>query len=128
MKAIAEDKAFGRVEELDEVAKKFGGAPDKAAVVAEAESVVADLKDEAKTNGALYISYMKKVRYVAAQYAMAGRVEEASTSSLDSGPHNCLNNHAPKQWLWAPRPPAVKHTSMQESASQLCLCLVILSE
>jgi hypothetical protein len=52
------------VEELDALAKKFAGAAkgDLAKILKETEAAVAKLKDDAATNGALYVSLMKKAQ------------------------------------------------------------------
>lgn len=61
-KKLEEDATFARVPSLDEVAEKFAAA-DKAGqkkLVAEAEKAVTGLKAEEKSNGELYVKFMKK--------------------------------------------------------------------
>ena len=55
-------QGFARVEALDALAKKFvdAAADAKAKVVEEAEAALAKLEGEAKDNGALYVTFMKK--------------------------------------------------------------------
>lgn len=52
------------MEELDALAKKFAGAAkgDLSKILKETEAAVAKLKDDAATNGALYVSLMKKAQ------------------------------------------------------------------
>jgi hypothetical protein len=52
------------VEELDALAKKFAGAAkgDLAGILKETEAAVKKLKDGAATNGALYVTMMKKAQ------------------------------------------------------------------
>ncbi|GAB4821716.1 hypothetical protein N2152v2_008762 [Parachlorella kessleri] len=54
------DAGFARVDALAPVAKKFVGAEDKAAVIQEAQGVVAGLSDDEKVNGELYIKLLTK--------------------------------------------------------------------
>ncbi|KAG2444788.1 hypothetical protein HXX76_001531 [Chlamydomonas incerta] len=67
---LAADTGFARVEALDGLAKKFveAAADAKAKVVAETEAAVAKLEGEAKANGALYVTFMKKAVEKGAEY------------------------------------------------------------
>ncbi|KAG2448646.1 hypothetical protein HYH02_006533 [Chlamydomonas schloesseri] len=67
---MAADKGFARVEALDALAKEFVSAADdaKAKVIADTEAAVAELEGEAKDNGALYVSIMKKAVEKGAEY------------------------------------------------------------
>eukprot|EP00775_Hariotina_reticulata_P006246 gene6246-6482_t len=59
---LEEDKGFARVAELDKLAQKFVAAEKKGkdAVAKEVEAAVGKLKDEAKENGKVYASVIKK--------------------------------------------------------------------
>ncbi|PNW88536.1 hypothetical protein CHLRE_01g033550v5 [Chlamydomonas reinhardtii] len=67
---LAADKGFARVEALDALAKKFvdAAADAKAKVVEEAEAALAKLEGEAKDNGALYVTFMKKAVEKGSEY------------------------------------------------------------
>ena len=57
---LAADKAFARVEALDEIISKFVSSSDKAAIVADVKAKVAALEGEEKSNGELYVKILEK--------------------------------------------------------------------
>lgn len=59
---VESDKSFARVEDLDELVKKYMSAAkaDKDKVVAEITKKVESLKDDAKENGELYVKLIAK--------------------------------------------------------------------
>jgi len=55
------DDQAGRVKSLDDVADKFLEASDKAALVKEAEHIVADLPEQERSTADFYVKYMKAI-------------------------------------------------------------------
>eukprot|EP00210_Caulerpa_lentillifera_P006033 g5765.t2 len=59
-KALADDKGYGRVEALDEIAQSFLTSTDKSSVIKEVEKKIKELSSDDKGKAEIYLKVMRK--------------------------------------------------------------------